>query len=93
MQYKLLITLIFGFLTSVSGQVNNPALAKLQEAFDKGNADFPKNKVFIKTDKDIYCPGEKIWFKAEVFNCLTESPAEDTELIVMLKQLQKHHLQ
>ncbi len=86
MQYKLLITLIFGFLTSVSGQVNNPALAKLQEAFDKGNADFPKNKVFIKTDKDIYCPGEKIWFKAEVFNCLTESPAEDTELIVMLKQ-------
>ena len=86
MKIVILIALIIGFITSATGQVNNPALLKLQEQFEKGKVDFPKNKVFIKTDKDIYCPGEKVWFKAEVFNCLTESPSEDNELIVMLKQ-------
>jgi hypothetical protein len=86
MKYKLLIILMIGLITSAQGQVNNPALVKLQEVFDKGSSDFPKNKVFVKTDKDIYCPGEKIWFKAEAFNCLTENPSEDVELIVMLKQ-------
>jgi len=63
----------------------NPSVIVLNEAFLKGSTDFAKNKVFIKTDKDIYCPGEKIWFKAEIFNCLTEELANEPQLIVMLK--------
>jgi hypothetical protein len=63
----------------------NPSLKKLNEVFSAGAIDFAKNKVFIKTDKDFYSPGEKIWFKAEVFNCLTEAISDEPELIVMLK--------
>jgi hypothetical protein len=66
-------------------QEANPSIKTLNEVFLKGSTDFAKNKVFIKTDKDIYCPGEKIWFKAEIFNCLTEELANETQLIVMLK--------
>ncbi|MBN2805774.1 MAG: carboxypeptidase regulatory-like domain-containing protein [Prolixibacteraceae bacterium] len=58
---------------------------ELDKILNEQSADFPKNKVFIKTDKDLYAPGEKIWFKAEVFNCLTESLPNETDLILMVK--------
>jgi hypothetical protein len=85
MKFILLIILIFEIATLANSQEINPGLTKLKDALNKGTTDFPKNKVFIKTDKDIYCPGEKIWFKAEIFNCLTENLSDETELIVMLK--------
>jgi hypothetical protein len=66
-------------------QNSNPSVKKLNEVFLSGATNYHKNKVFVKTDKDIYSPGEKIWFKAEIFNCLTESRANEPELIVMLK--------
>jgi hypothetical protein len=85
MKFIISIILIFGIIGHMNAQETNPAVTKLSEAFDKGSYSFPKNKVFIKTDKDIYCPGEKIWFKAEIFNCLSESHSTESELIVMLK--------
>jgi len=85
MKFYFIISLILGFVFLAKAQEINPGLSKLTENLDKGFANFPKNKVFIKTDKDVYCPGEKIWFKAEIFNCLTETPSNETELIVMLK--------
>ena len=42
MKIVILIALIIGFITSATGQVNNPALLKLQEQFEKGKVDFPK---------------------------------------------------
>ncbi len=81
----LLSILLIGSVLFTNAQNTNPSLVKMSEILNKGKADFPKNKVFIKTDKDIYCPGEKIWFKAEVFNCLSEIYSDETELIVMLK--------
>ncbi|MBP7506931.1 MAG: carboxypeptidase regulatory-like domain-containing protein [Prolixibacteraceae bacterium] len=84
MKYILSIIIIASaFFTAA--QNSNPSLIKMSEILNKGKTDFPKNKVFIKTDKDIYSPGEKIWFKAEVFNCLSEIYSDETELIVMLK--------
>jgi hypothetical protein len=80
----LICLLAFGLQPS-SAQEVNPSLKKLNEIFARGAIDFAKNKVFIKTDKDIYSPGEKIWFKAEIFNCLTEAISDEPELIVMLK--------
>jgi len=85
MKFLLFITLCFGLFIQTKAQEINPALTKLTEVFNKGITEYPKNKVFIKTDKDIYCQGEKIWFKAEIFNCLTETPSNEPELIVMLK--------
>jgi hypothetical protein len=81
----LFIALIFVFASITKAQEINSALNKLSETFNKEYSDFPKNKVFIKTDKDVFCPGEKIWFKAEIFNCLTENYSNESELIVMLK--------
>lgn len=60
-------------------------LEKLSLTLEKSAIDFPKSKTFIKTDKDIYSPGEKVWFKAEVFNCLTEGPANENSLVLMIK--------
>jgi hypothetical protein len=85
MKPVLFIVLIFLCFVTTKAQETNIALEKLSESFKKGSIDFPKNKVFIKTDKDIYCPGEKIWFKAEIYNCLTENFSNESELIVMLK--------
>ncbi|HPS13069.1 MAG TPA: carboxypeptidase-like regulatory domain-containing protein, partial [Prolixibacteraceae bacterium] len=79
------LTLFLGILTPVFAQKTNPGLVKVTEAFKKQAEENQINKVFIKTDKDIYCQGEKIWFKAEIFNCLTEIPSNELELIVMLK--------
>jgi hypothetical protein len=85
MKSIILFMLVFGLVILSKAQEINPGLMKLTEVFNKGILVFPKNKVFIKTDKDIYCPGEKIWFKAEIFNCLTETQSNEPELIVMLK--------
>jgi hypothetical protein len=85
MKFNLIAALVFGMAFLAKAQEINPALTILTDAFKRGVTDFPKNKVFIKTDKDIYYPGERIWFKAEIFNCLTESYSGEPELIVMLK--------
>lgn len=82
------IALLFAFTLSfkpAEAQNENPSIKLLSKTFQTGIKDFAKNKVFLKTDKDIYCPGEKIWFKAEIFNCLSETPSNETGLIVMLK--------
>ncbi|MDA3879519.1 MAG: carboxypeptidase regulatory-like domain-containing protein [Prolixibacteraceae bacterium] len=42
-------------------------------------------KTLLLTDKDIYAPGEKIWYKISLHNILTESLADNQVLIVMLK--------
>ncbi len=85
MRFYITSILAFILIFSAKAQITNSSLIKLNVSFKNGISDFPKDKVFIKTDKDIYCPGEKIWFKAEVFNCLTENYSNETELIVMLK--------
>ena len=77
--------LLFIYALLLSGQLifaQNMPVKKLSSALEKYAGDFPKSKTFIKTDKDIYAPGEKVWFKAEVFNCLTEGPANESSLVV-----------
>ena len=76
----LIATLLFNIVTA-----QNTSLEKLSDVLQKGAMNFPKSKVFLKTDKDIYAPGEKVWFKANVLNCLTEGPSLETDLIIMVK--------
>jgi hypothetical protein len=67
----------------VTGQETDISINELSQALT--NNETAKTKVFIKTDKDIYSPGEKIWFKAEAYNTITQNPADEPELVVMLK--------
>jgi hypothetical protein len=43
-------------------------------------------KVFLKTDKQIYAPGDKIALNAKLFQCDTELPLQQGELLVMIKR-------
>lgn len=82
---KLFISILIScFLFSILSAQNTP-IDKLAGALASNAPDFPKSKVFVKTDKDIYAPGEKIWFKAEVLNCLTEGPSKEADLVLMIK--------
>ncbi|MDA3929255.1 MAG: carboxypeptidase regulatory-like domain-containing protein [Prolixibacteraceae bacterium] len=82
---KILLSILIITFVSTFIQAQNNSIDKLADALEKSAIDFPKSKVFIKTDKDIYASGEKIWFKAEVFNCLTEGPSSEADLILMIK--------
>jgi hypothetical protein len=66
-------------------QPANTPVGKLNAVLEQAKNTFDKDKVFVKTDKDIYSPGEKIWFYAQVYNALTQQPSSAAELIVMLK--------
>jgi hypothetical protein len=44
-----------------------------------------KTKVFLKTDKDIYAPGENLNFVSRLYDCLYETASTEKELIVMIK--------
>lgn len=82
---KLLISIFITSMLFTIVSAQNTPIEKLTEALKNGASDFPKSKVFIKTDKDIYAPGEKIWFKAEAINCLTEKASSESELVIMVK--------
>lgn len=75
----LIISMLIGLFSMAQKSANLLETALIEQAND-----FPKSKVFLKTDKDIYASGEKIWFKAEIFNCLTERASNDKNLIVLI---------
>lgn len=83
MRLLISVLLLFSVFSGIYAQ--ETAYEKLEKALAKSVPEFPKSKVFLKTDKDIYAAGEKIWFKAEVFNCLTESASSESSLIVLIK--------
>ncbi|HPR33324.1 MAG TPA: hypothetical protein PLK12_14590 [Prolixibacteraceae bacterium] len=67
------------------GQGDQPMLKKVTTELSRAGENNALTKVFLKTDKDRYAPGETIWFKAEAFHCITQAPSPEAELIVMLK--------
>jgi hypothetical protein len=82
----LLIICVLGSLSNnAHAQEKTKILGKIIHTFQQSENEKPRNKVFVKTDKDIYSPGEKVWFKAEVFNAITENYSTEHELVVMLK--------
>jgi hypothetical protein len=42
-------------------------------------------KVFLKTDKQIYAPGETVMFNARVFDCANEKPVPSEDLQLMVR--------
>ena len=80
-------TIAIAFILLCSNIVNaqTPALDLFTEGMLKFSSEFNTVKTLIKTDKNIYAPGENIWFDATVLNCLTKQVVENSNLIIMLK--------
>ena len=79
------IFVFFIFLASgiiVMGQTEtNFALATLQENLSNQLKAFPQEKIHLHTDRDIYIPGEKIWFKAYITDALTHKTASYSQYV------------
>lgn len=82
---RLLIIYIITVCTLFNSHAQNGAIVKLEALLNEQSNIFPKSKTFVKTDKDVYAPGEKVWFKAEVMNVLTQALSQETQMVVMIK--------
>lgn len=79
-----LLLLFTILLTSLTAQ--DQMVKAVGEKLEHYQSAFPLSKTVIKTDKDIYAPGEKIWFDITAFNSLLEQPAGNESIVLMLKQ-------
>lgn len=79
----LIAVLLANIFTEVIAQ--QTVIDELAKQLDKRNENILANKVFIKTDKDIYAPGEKIWFKAEMVNIYSQQTTREANLVVMIR--------
>jgi hypothetical protein len=62
----------------------------LQEKSDELSIKAFKEELYISTDRDIYMPGEEVWFKVYKINGLTHSPS-DVSKVVYLELLDKNN--
>lgn len=56
-------------------------LDRLNEQLNSYNASYPEEKVYVKTDKPFYKPGEDIWFTAFVLNSNTHQATHVSEVV------------
>jgi hypothetical protein len=83
---KLIITTILAILIAYNIKAQeNKAINIFNSKLEEFSEGYQTQKTLIKTDKDIYAPGEKIWFKARVLNCLTEQTGSETGILIMIK--------
>jgi hypothetical protein len=82
---RTIILTLISFSLFVLGNAQELPLKTLSQQLEKlaGGSDI--HKIFIKTEKDVYAPGEKIWFKAEVMNIFSQKPIAESSLVVMIK--------
>lgn len=73
------------FWTVIGAMAQNSPISTLSIQLEEQVKTNAKQKTFIKTDKDIYAPGEKIWFKAEVINMINHRFENESSLVMMLK--------
>jgi hypothetical protein len=82
-----LLLLIVCNVLSLSAQEQGP-IPKISKQMSDYFTAFPKEKVFVATDKNIYKPGETVWFRAFVTDWNHQpSAGENTELFVKLFDL------
>ncbi len=78
----LVINLLAGFV--LAAQTQSP-IPKINRQLTDYFTYYPREKVFIATDKTTYKPGETIWFRAFVTNSANlPAPAESNELYIKL---------
>ena len=71
---KRIIVFLSFFVSGIAltGQTSEKyAVSALQDSINTQMYIFPQEKIHLHTDRDMYIPGEKIWFKAYVTDALT----------------------
>ena len=71
---KRIIVFLSFFVSGIAlmGQTSEKhAVSTLQDSINTQMYIFPQEKIHLHTDRDMYIPGEKIWFKAYVTDALT----------------------
>ncbi|MDR2233287.1 MAG: TonB-dependent receptor plug domain-containing protein [Tannerella sp.] len=74
---KLMLTVWFLslFLSVLTGQTaRDGMLREVASNFENQLAAFAQEKIYVHTDRNVYVPGEKIWFKAYVADAATHIP-------------------
>jgi hypothetical protein len=79
----LLISLILFCVADAT--IAQPPVEKLTKALQTDTNENALHKSFIHTDKDIYAPGEKIWYEIDLYNVVTQLSARNKEVVVVLK--------
>jgi TonB-dependent SusC/RagA subfamily outer membrane receptor len=63
--------MLFALLAKVAGQISDGyTLDAIQDSIDRQLTVYPQEKIHLHTDRNIYVPGERIWFKAYVADAL-----------------------
>jgi hypothetical protein len=79
-------------LLILSGFLFNQLLSAQESSGTTGDSSIRnfKEELFIRTDRDIYIVGEKVWFKIYKLNGLTHSPC-DISKVVYVEMLDKNN--
>jgi hypothetical protein len=71
-------TLVFTMQTIHTQDIH---IETLQDSIVRQLALYPQEKVHLHTDRNVYVPGEKIWFKAYLVDALTHIPTTNSKYI------------
>lgn len=83
---KQIALIIIASILAINMPANeNTVPEKFSAALEKYSTQYTTYKTIIKTDKDVYAPGEKVWFSANIINCLTAKRSNETSLTVILQ--------
>jgi hypothetical protein len=70
LQMKLLMTMVLIIIMDsvVYCQLKNAVLENITRRFQDYCTSFPREEIFVQTDREIYIAGEEIWFSIFLFN-------------------------
>jgi len=77
----LLLLLVFMTSARKTGIISNGLLDELEQKLQAYQSAMPEDRVYLKTDKPFYRPGEDIWFSAFIRNGSDLKPSEKSEVV------------
>ena len=74
-QMRLIITSAFLIIlnSGVYSQVKNDILENITRKFQTYCESFPREEIFVQSDRDVYIVGEEIWFSIFLFDRQNET--------------------
>ena len=76
-----ILILLFVSVLHLSGQKTAYTMTSVQDSINRQLSLFPQEKIHLQTDRNIYVPGEKIWFKAYLTNGANNQPATHSRYV------------
>ncbi len=81
MKYKIVTILIIILNSPVNCQDENLILERISQKFKSYCELFPREEVYVGTDRDFYIAGEELWFSSWLFDRQTESLSTGSKII------------